>query len=315
MKDSIKKILKILAVVLAFALIISSVFIIRSCSAPPDYDEIRDRVEELIEASFDVNDIVWGEGLPTYPRVTKPIWSVYKGAEEQSGDYYYYFVDTNKKDEKILAFRELKNNDAPFSYAVMTSQPTDVASLAAIYPATEGVNVSEELYTEIYSKINSDASKNVYLYLIPYVEKNYDFYYLSTDPEDYDFVRTESKYAAVDAIKTYVRTVYSSDYADSLDAILFDGVMEGNFVQKARYTNYQSARGLYFTSLNTFKPLFSERRVYNFDTAKIDRSNSNDSTVVIEFDTYLPSTPEKHVVAKLTFVLQGDVWYLASPTY
>ena len=61
MKDTTKKILKILAIVIAFAIIISSVFIIRSCTAPPEYEEIRARVEELIEASFDVNDVIWGE--------------------------------------------------------------------------------------------------------------------------------------------------------------------------------------------------------------------------------------------------------------
>lgn len=311
MKDSIKKILKILAVVLAFALIISSVFIIRSCSAPPDYEEIRARVEELVEASFDVNTIVWGEGLPTYPRVTKPIWSVYKGAGEQSLDYYYYFVDTNKKDEKIVAFRELKNNDAKFSYAVMTSQPTDAASLAAIYPAAEGVSVSEELYSELYS----DAAKNVYLYLIPYSERNYDFYYTDSDDKDYDYVLDNAKCTSIDEIKELVRTVYASDYADSLDQMLFDGVtiLEGDVVQKARYINgFQGSR---LASLNTFEPLFAERRVYLYDTAKIDRSNSNDSMVVVEFSTYLPSAPEKYVTSKLTFTLQDGIWYLASPTY
>lgn len=311
MNDLTKKILKIAAVVLAFALIISSVFIIRSCSAPPEYEEIRSRVEELIEASFDVNDVVWGEGLPTYDRVTKPIWSVYKGADEQSADYYYYFVDTNNKDEKILAFRELKNNEASFSYAVLTSQPTDAASIAAIYPAAEGVSVSSGLYSEIYS----DASNNVYLYLIPYTEKDYDFYYLPTDPEDYDYVVADSEYASVDAIKEYVRTVYSSDYADSLDSILFDGVMEGELVQKARYVNYQSSRGSLFASLNTFEPLFTERRVYLYDTARVDRANSNDSSIVVEFESYLPSSPDKLIPTKVSFALQDGIWYLSSPTY
>ena len=66
MNESTKNILKVAAAVLALALVVSSVFIFRSCSAPPDYEEIRDRAEELIEKSFDINDILWGEGLVRY---------------------------------------------------------------------------------------------------------------------------------------------------------------------------------------------------------------------------------------------------------
>ena len=316
MNDLTKKILKILAVVLAFALIISSVFIIRSCSAPPEYEEIRSRVEELIEASFDVNDIVWGAGLPTYERVESPTRKFYESGKtytddkgkEQPLNYYYYRV--NSEDAHIVAFREQYSN-ADFRYALVTSQPTDASALAALYPLKEGTGSSLDFYSSVYA----DAEKNVYAYLIPFEEKTYDFYYLPTDPSDYDYVRTDSKYASVDAIKAYVRTVYASDYADSLDSILFDGVMEGELIQKARYANYQSSRGSLFASLNTFEPLFSERRVYLFDTARIDRANSNDSSIVVEFESYLPSSPEKLVPTKVSFALQGGVWYLSSPTY
>lgn len=308
MKDLTKKILKISAAVLAFALIISSIFIVRSCSAPPEYEEIRSRVEELIEASFDVNDVVWGEGLATYPRVTKPIWSYYKSDDEQQNEYYYYYVDGIK--EKMLAFRKKDTKEVNFQYAYVASEPTDSTTLASLYPVFDGVSASEELYTEIYS----DSAKNIYMYLVPYAEKAYEFYYISSDPTDYNYI-VDSKYASVDAIKDYVRTVYASEYADSLDSILFDGVMEGEMVQKARYTAINSSRGTLFASLNTFEPLFTERRVYLYDTARIDRSNSNDTSVVVEIDSYLPSSPDKIVLAKICFVLQGDNWYLASPTY
>lgn len=317
MNDLTKKILKIAAVILAFALIISSVFIVRSCSAPPEYSEIRERVEELIEASFDINDIVWGKGLPTYKRVTAPTREFYESGKtyldadgnEQPLNYYYYYIEGT--DAKILAFREQKAVKESFSYALLASQPTDAAALALLYPLSEGQTASEELYTEIYS----DVENKLFVYLIPYLEPTYEFYYLTSDPVDYDYVLADSKYASVDAIKDYIRTVYSSDYADSLDSILFDGVMEGELVQKARYTVLNTSRGSFFASLNTFEPLFAERRVYLLDTANIDRSNSNDSSVVVEFDTYLPSSPDKIVTAKLNFTLQSGTWYLSSPTY
>ena len=322
MKDVTKNILKAVAVALAFVLIISSVFIIRSCSAPPDYEEVRERVEELIEASFGVNDIVWGEGLPTYERILDPKSSLklYESGETyvdgdgktQPLNYYYYFIPDSEI--KIVAFRLQKDVKADYRYAFISyseAKADFIAELFPFFPSEDGETAPSDLYTEVFS----DAQSDIYAYLIPYVEAKVDFYYMSTDPTDYDYVKTDSEYASIDAIKAYVRTVYASDYADSLDSVLFDGVMEGDLIQKARYSLYQSSRGSMLVSLNTYEPLFSERRVYLYDTAKIDRSNSNDSSILVEFSTYLPSNPDKIEVAKVNFSLVDGVWYLSSPTY
>ena len=318
MKDVTKNILKAAAIVLVLALIISSVFIIRSCSAPPDYEEIRSRVEELIEASFDVNDVIWGNGLPTYPRVTAPKTEFYESGKlyvdangnEQPLNYYYYYLPTSGIN--VLAFREQHALKESFRYAYVSSiKLADTSSLASLFPLAEGETAPDGLYSEIYS----DSERKIYAYFIPYTEPTYEFYYLESDPTDYGFVRADSKYLSVDSIKDYVRTVYASDYADSLDSILFDGVMSGDFVQKARYTTVQTSRGAFFARLYDFEPLFTERRVYLYDTARIDRSNSNDTSVVVEFESYLPSSPDKITPTKVSFVLQDGIWYLASPTY
>lgn len=317
MKASTKNIIKAVAIVIAFSLIICSIFIIRSCSAPPDYEEIRARVEELIEKSFDVNDIVWGNGLPTYPRDIAPKRELYESGktyvdengEEQPLNYYYYYVNTSGVN--IVAFREQKAVKEDFRYAYVSASPIDSATLSTLYPITEGEAALEGLYSEVFS----DTEKKIYAYLIPYVETPSEFYYLESDPADYGFVRADAKYTSVDEIKAYIRTVYASDYADSLDSVLFDGVMSGDYVQKARYTTIQTSRGTLFARNYEFEPLFTERRVYLYDTARIDRSNSNDSSVVVEFSTYLPSNPDKIETASLCFVLDNGTWYLASPTY
>ena len=56
---------RIIVLILAVALLISSIFIIRSCSAPPEYEEIEARFRQLIEDSHEVNVILFGEG-PDY---------------------------------------------------------------------------------------------------------------------------------------------------------------------------------------------------------------------------------------------------------
>jgi len=321
MKDTTKKILKILAIVIAFAIIISSVFIIRSCTAPPEYEEIRARVEELIEASFDVNDVIWGEGLPTYERVMAPTMKYIetdktytddKGEEHPLNFYYYYVSEVEKKN--VIAYRErhvdaVKEGD--FRYAYLTNEPKDVETLSSLFPLVEGQTAAEGLYSAVFT----DESAGKYAYSIPYVEKTYDFYYTIGDPADYDYVRQDSKYASVDSIREYVRTVYSEEYAESLESFLFVGYMEGDWIQKAHYDTYESSRGEMLAKLNAFEPLFKERRVYLYETAAIDRKNSNNSYVVVDFSTYLPSNPDKIEIASIAFTLQDGVWYLATPTY
>ena len=316
MKESTKNIIKVAAVLLVLAIIVSSVFALRSCSAPPDYETMRARVEELIEASFDVNDVVWGEGLETYERVaypTRTLWESGKtyvdenGAEKPLNYYYYYALGAN---DEIVAYRA-QSSKADFSYALVSAVELDKQSLEARYPLAEGEAASAELYSKLYTSENGKQ----HVYLIPYVEPAYDLYYVSSDPTDYDYVLPDSKYASVDDVKALIRTVYSSDYAESLDQVLFDGVMEGDFVQKARYTTIQSSRGAMFASLNTYEPLFTERRVYLYSSARINRANSNSSMVVVDFYSYLPSDPTVVDTASLTFTLQDGVWYLATPTY
>ena len=43
-----------------------------SCSKPPEFSEISERFRELVLASYEINKIFYGEGLPTYERVTDP---------------------------------------------------------------------------------------------------------------------------------------------------------------------------------------------------------------------------------------------------
>lgn len=323
MKLSDSKILaiKLIALFVAILLVFSSVFIIRSCSAPPKYEEISARLEELVNASYDVNDIIWGEGAPTYERVYDPkaSMSLYESGKtftdadgnEQPLNYHYYNA-LSDSDKTVIAFRKQKDFTAPYAYAYISKTELDSAALASLFPMPEGASNSSDFYSLLYS----DAEGGSFAYLVPYSEPSYDFYYTAVDPADYDYILTDSKFSSVDEIKSFVRTVYSDSYADSLDSILFDGVLEGDFIQKARYASYTGSSGApMLASLNTFKPLFTERRVYLFETARIDRDNSNDSSVCVILYSYLPSDPENLVEAKLSLSLQNGEWFLSAPTY
>ena len=76
---------KIVALILVLAILIGSVFLIRSCSAPPKYEDIEQRFKELMEKSYDLNVIIFGDGLPTYERLSDPRDSL---EVYNTGEYY-----------------------------------------------------------------------------------------------------------------------------------------------------------------------------------------------------------------------------------
>lgn len=319
---------KIIALILAVVILVSSIFLIRSCSAPPSYEEIKPRFMKLIEDSYDVNVIIFGEGLKTYPRVSDPrnSVSVYNTGElytDENGKQlerkvWYYYVLTENSDfseykEKIIAYRSSFLDS--FSYAFISDKEMSEAEISAIFPtslAAEENKPIEKCYSEVF---RSEDGKNI-VYKIPWSEIEYDFYYDSTDPEDYDYVSNESKYRTVDEIKAYAETVYSRSYMLSLYSTLFDGVASGDYVMKARYSEISRAGGTsLLASLNTYEPLFTERRVYDFDSASIVKLGSNSRFVRIRINSYLPSDPDKIYEDELNLVLQDGVWYLDSPTF
>ena len=311
-----KKAIKIIAFVMGIIMILSSLFIIRACSAPPEYAEVRERVETLIKASHDVNDVVWGKGLDTYERVYKPSMSVVESDEKYVNDegvtrpIEYYCYQTLDKEHKIYAFSKVYENASKFSYAYVSEKKLDADALRELFPK-ETEHADSELY---YTQVFYDAESGKYAYCIPYTEPIFEFYYstdTNEDPEDYDYVLFNSKFNSINAIKDFVRTVYADEYADKLDSTLFDGVIEGSFLSKARYTT--NDKGL--LSLNTYEPKFEERRVYNFETAQIVRNSSNNKEILVEIETYLPSEPDEKVVAKIYFVLEDGQWFLSTPTY
>ena len=78
-----------LILILALVMLISSSMTLGGCSKAPEYYEIEARFRELVEASYDVNKILFGEGLPTYERVYDRTVSSY----EIYDSYYYYEID------------------------------------------------------------------------------------------------------------------------------------------------------------------------------------------------------------------------------
>ena len=85
--------------------VIMTALSLTSCSRPPEYSEIEDRLKELIEASYEVNELLFGDGLEVYEKVYEPEILLYRDASDRI--YYYYVID----DEELGKIYAYKNTD------------------------------------------------------------------------------------------------------------------------------------------------------------------------------------------------------------
>ena len=91
--------------IICFALALIAALSLVSCGSPPDLNEVRDELTALVEASYEVNEILFGAGLPTYERggeydreynlydENDSEFAFYEYVTQESG---YYFTDQVK---------------------------------------------------------------------------------------------------------------------------------------------------------------------------------------------------------------------------
>lgn len=279
---------KLITSVMAVIMLLTSVFTMSGCSGP-EYAEIEARFIELVESSYGINKILFGTGLPTYERVYDPKSNV--EVYQDGGTRYYYYEIEDEAWSKVIAYRS--SYLSPYVYLGVTEAP--IEGETAVY---------------------EDLENGMYYYSIEYTEKTYDFYYSESDPLGYDYVSADSEYYTVDSIKAAAELVYSPEYLKSLYEALFTGavVSESTSGLSARYIEYASdSIGTALMMSNTYKPLVTETRIFDFTTANMVRSNKK--IIDIECETYLESKPEERTVVRVTLANVDGVWYLDSGTY
>ena len=119
---------KRIAVLLALILLVSAVAVFASCDAsrqePPDIEFVYDRLVQVIEASHEVNVLLFGAGLPVYPR----------------GD---------AEDELVHRYYGVADNGQQFvtPYAKYASIAEMQAAIAAVYSTEYRESLYESLFT------------------------------------------------------------------------------------------------------------------------------------------------------------------------
>ena len=83
--------------IICFALSLAAVLGLVSCGVKtPDLDEIKDELVVLVEASYEINEIFFGEGLPTYERGGEydREYKLYNDNDTEFAYYEYVMQDT-----------------------------------------------------------------------------------------------------------------------------------------------------------------------------------------------------------------------------
>jgi hypothetical protein len=291
-----KKFIKIAACFFALAVIAGNMV---SCSQPPELDSVKDEFVALIEASVEVNNIFFGEGLPTYKRAEGDGNLIYI---EEHKAYYTFITDGERS---ILKY---KIGDDDWKYAEKTAE------------AGRG----ESIFT--------DSEGNFY-YPIEFDESQYEYVYGEDSDEHCDYVRMDCKYQDIEAIQALAESVYTQGYLKGENwkegdlgyggvyAAMFDGFTIGTEISYARYRNDDSIDGFYLLKSNEFEPYFTEHKTYDYSTMKIVRPSKAELVNVeitangryIDYENFEVKTGA-HTVT-LTFVFENGEWRLDTPTY
>lgn len=287
-----KKMKRFVCLILCLIMVTSALV---SCTRIPDISEIRDRLYELIEASYEVNPLLFGEGPKTYERIYDPKADI--KYYENAGQKYYYFYVKDDEVGNILAYRTKSYGD-DYNFLLVTDKADAAEAEKLVYTNTED---------------------GLYYFSIEYEMKDAEFYYDSSLPKDYDVIRLDEKFNSIATIKEAAENVYSKSYLDSIYETLFTGVMisgdTSSGLLTARYVEYEDSEGsIWFMKSNTYEPLTSEKRVFDVSTATIARG-SKAKRLRIEMDSYLESKPNEKMTVTINLALENGVWYLDSGTY
>ena len=322
-----KRLLSLFLTVILLACSLLSV----SCGKIKDITPYRETFEALIEESFEINEILFGEGLPVYSR-EESLGELYY-SEEKNAEFLAYFKAGQGKDfpEQLYTDNEGKFRIYYWTYRdpVLTKSTGEniyVCKYRVTYYLPEGMddegNPEYDMVNETFYALKRDTeeamlpkdvpcgdliyktSEGVCYYALgeSYIEPTFDYEYDEKDNEFYDVVRVDGTYMDISSIKAAAEAVYSLDYLTDVYSSVFDGIRSdytdsSSSVLLARYIEEASEDGgtPYLRKSNVVEPLFTEQRTYYYDTMQIVKPYNTDRVnVTIEAEgTYFSSETMK----------------------
>ncbi len=307
----------VLLLALAATLIVTSILNNR----PPEVSTVRERFVGLIERSQVLNSIVWGEGLPTYKRVTRDIKShtfEFKGEEES---LRYFEIEDDDLGTVISYEYQIRRMEGQVN--------ADGVKIYTVYDAETGGILTEykqgaarfvERSTEEREGYAFKTDKYFYYTIENYVNPDllYAEVYSGKEDENYDYVRFDAPYQSTDEIKEALSAVYAFDYIGPLYENLFTGAMGGmNDVYQAVYADYtdQDTDVTYLMKSNgktIWKGQALRKLTFDYDTMQMIDGDAREVKVSVQ---YREQGKDGVQTMTVSFALEGGVWLLNSATY
>ena len=324
MSKNKKILIAVIAFVMAIFMAIAVILIVTNVkrSTPPSLESVRPRVEALVNASQEVNDLLWGKGLPTYPRVYRQSAKTFtiKWGEHEDNAYYYVIDDATHGEVIVYQYwlRYVPEGTQKYTYL-------DVEKGGVIIGDVQNM---EDWRYATRSKTPVEGAEPIFFA----EESGYYYYRLDTytfvdgmyndenDPEKgYDYVdMAAADFFAVEEIYRAAAAVYSTNYLAAISEGLFEGfTTPAGYVSGARYRDFDDPDDAESTTVliqsNTYEPLVKTKRVYNFDTMTL-HGDSTSTFLKIEVDSHLEGSADVLRVT-LTLTMQDGLWFLDGPTY
>lgn len=313
---------------------------------PPELSEVEDRLKELIEASYGVNDILFGEGLDVYEKVYEKKFKAYR--DQSDNIYYYYEVEDGiygYRDTELRYFIKssekksdedhiYKDPDGNYYYEITYNGMEKDKEVSSYKDTQSGktyyfYKISDDTYGTVYeyrqqtvkyikeyfspdpSKllVYADEQNGVYYYSEDYEEETYDFYYSETDPEGYSYVKLDSEFVSESQIKDYAETVYSKEYLKGVYEMLFTGAVISDYESGklgARYYNYEDDDGTIWLMESDDYKSLIKGKRIYDFSTAKVVRPGNSKFVNIRIESYLEESPEKRDTVVLSMVMQKD---------
>jgi hypothetical protein len=313
-----KKKITIAIIVLSALLVALAVFlIVRAVSGgkPPALEDVKDRYVSLIEASPAVNEILFGKGLPTYPRISDEMKTheVDFGEEKHIISYRCYEDSKGRSVVQYQRYVVIKEEEGNVYYDIVTGDmlSPDDDPYAYVEKTTE--------QKEGYAYYN--GSTGYYYYTITDYETP-SFYYTENDEAHYDYCTFDCGYISTSDIKEAAEQVYSASYLAKVYESLFTGIAYAeyeNAIQYASYRDHVAEGQSYLQKLNPEAvgqspwPTLA-KRYYDYETMQIVKG-STAKRVIVEIESYVEGKESERTTVKLAFLLEEGNWYLDSPSY
>ena len=351
-----KRLIRVAIVTVALLLVLATVLTVSTVlnNRPPKLEDVKDRFELLLTKSQEINEILWGAGLPTYARVERKIKSYEiefevefeKKTKDENGETVT--VKEKKLVQKALGYYLFEDDTygtvVAYEYQarVMTGETTDVELESG---ETQTVNVYTVYDVEslhVIAEFQNGASRfarktqepiagetpifekdGFYYYALPGYENEdlvYAGVYSGKEDSHYDYVRFDSSYKSTEDVRKALSEVYAYDYMAPLYEYLFTGAMGGmNDVYQPVYTDYvdQESDTSYLMKANSktiWKWQALRKLTFDFSTMQMLEGESDANSVKVTIQ-YREEGKDGVQQMTVSFARESGSWYLNSPTY